>query len=231
MLLRRVALGGAGLIAGASLLSACGGSSNGLSSQSPQKILAATLKALSSASSTHISGTVTTGSQTVTIDMTMFKNGDSDGSFGLSQTPGELLIVGNTIYFKGSAKFWEGLSGSGGAGIPAADAAKLANKWVSLPSSSSSSFASFTLKGFAASLTKSASKLKKVGTKTIDGQQAVGIQGRTQGTLWIAASGTPYPIEAVKSSTSNQHVTFSNWNQGTPPTAPAGAVSIQKLLG
>ena len=111
MLSRRIALASAGAIAGATLLSACGGSSsNGLAGQSPRKILSSALSAMSTATSTHLKGSVVTSTGHVTVDLTMFKNGDSDGTFGFSSTPGRLVIVGKTVYFKGSAKFWQGLS-------------------------------------------------------------------------------------------------------------------------
>lgn len=236
MSVRRVLSATAGVVATAALVSACGGgapASNGLVNKSSKQIITAALGAMSGATSTRLSGSVDSGTQHLTIDLTMFKNGDTDGTFGLSTAPGHLVIVGKDIYFSGTAAFWEALTSGEGSTMPAAIAANLAGKWVLLPASADSSFDTLTLAYFVKSVRTSSSKLVKAGRSTIDGQKTVGVKGSQEGLIWVSATGTPYPVEATQSTSagSTEKLTFSDWNQGTAPTKPKGAEPYATLIG
>ncbi len=226
-LVTRVAAG----LAVAALLSACGGG-NGLAGQSAGQIMTSTISALRHARSVRLSGVVDQGTHTARIEVTMFRNGDADGTFDLSGTTGSLVVSSGSVYMRGPARFWQNLTSTGGASLPSAAATKLAGRWVILPHTAAGGFSSFTFKGFEASLSKGRKSLTKVGTKTVMGQQAVGVKSPGNGTLWVSTTGTAYPIEIVSSSAKGtQRATFSNWNADSPPTAPAGAKSLAAILG
>lgn len=237
MLSRRVGAIILGVAAGSLLVSACGSSapsasSNGVAKKSPAAQVHAALEAASAASSTRISGTISNGSDHVVLDMLMFKNGDTDGSFGLAASPAHMLIVNQVVYLRGSASFWEALGSDDGSTMPASDAAALANRWVSLPTTATSTFSTFTLPGLVSALGSDKKKFTSAGTRTIDGRPAVGVDGSAQGVLWISTTGTAYPLEVTKASSSStkEQITFSDWDKGSLPTAPAGAKSITKLV-
>lgn len=61
----------------------------------------------------------------------------------------------------------------------------------------------------------------------------VAIRDTTQGgTLYVAASGTPFPVAVVKSKGSSAGgISFDQWNQPVKLTAPKGALDFSKLAG
>jgi hypothetical protein len=71
------------------------------------------------------------------------------------------------------------------------------------------------------------------GETTYHGQKVVAIRDKTKGgTLYVAATGTPYPIAIVRSKTANSGaVTFDDWNMSADVTAPKNAVDLSKLSG
>ncbi|HET9092809.1 MAG TPA: hypothetical protein VFN50_10390 [Acidimicrobiales bacterium] len=231
MLRRRLVTRGAAALAAAALLAACGGG-NGLAGQSAGQIMTSTISALRHAHSVRLSGVVDQGPRTAHVDVTMFRNGDADGTFDLSGVTGSLVISSGSVYMRGPARFWQVLTSIGGASLPGAAATKLAGRWVILPRGAASGFSSFSFKGFESSLSKGRASLSKVGPKTVMGQQAIGVKSPNNGTLWVSTTGTAYPIEVVSSNAKGtQRATFSDWNADSPPTAPAGAKSLATILG
>ena len=82
------------------------------------------------------------------------------------------------------------------------------------------------------SLSTSHGKLANHGEKTYKGQSAVAIVDTTKGgTLYVAASGTPYPVALVKTGKSAGSIEFSDWNQPVTLTAPTGALDLSKFGG
>ena len=49
------------------------------------------------------------------------------------------------------------------------------------------------------------------------------------GTLYVAATGKPYPIEVVKDGGKGGTVVFDRWNEPVTLVAPADAIDITKL--
>jgi hypothetical protein len=223
----------AGLVSGAAALGACGtAASNGLASKAPPQILSAAAAAVSQASSVRIAGTVIAGGHAAGVDMTLFKGGAADGTFSLSGSTGSIVITRHDIYFKGSASFWSSLGADSGSPFPQSLAARLAGHWVELPSSAQSGVSSLSMEGLVKALRTGTGSARKVGTRTVQGQQAAGVSSAANGTLWIATTGTAYPVEVEKSEKgTTEHLSFSAWDEGTAPAAPAGAKTLQQLLG
>ena len=76
-------------------------------------------------------------------------------------------------------------------------------------------------------------KLENQGEKTYKGQSVVAITDTTKGgTLYVAATGTPYPVALTKAGgKSGGTITFDDWNQPVTLTAPKGALDLSQFGG
>jgi hypothetical protein len=72
--------------------------------------------------------------------------------------------------------------------------------------------------------------LSNKGETTYKGQKVVAIKDLTNGgTLYVAATGTPYPIAII--APKNGSIAFDEWNKTISITAPKGAVDVGSLGG
>ncbi len=224
---KSLGVGGAVLAVGL-MASACSSSSgNGVASKSASEILSTTLAALKSASSVRVSGQVTNKGSSNTIDAVLYSSGDISGTVGTAGSEVKIVKIGETDYLQAGAAYWEKN------GLPAADAAKLDNKWVSISDSTAKLGSDFSLGSLAGSLGKDAGTITKGSTSTVNGQGAIAITSTKGGTLYVATSGTAYPIKATSTGGANGvgSFSFSDWNQGgKAPTAPAGAEPLSSLI-
>ncbi len=211
-------------------LAACGGSgggsSNGISSKSPDQIVAAATSAVATVKSVHVAGTVAaSGSQKVTLNLSLVNGKGGKGSMTQNGLGFQIVAVGPEVYINGSAAFWRAFAG-------AAAAQLLSGKWLKAPASGQlSSLATLTnAQKLFSQLLSSHGKLAKGKTTTIQGQKVVGVTDTTNGgTLYVAATGKPYPIELTKSGTTGGQIVFDRFNQPVALTPPANAVDISKL--
>lgn len=213
---------------GAALASGCGSSSNGngLAAKSPEAIVAAAKQAAAGAASVHVSGSTVSEGKPISLDMELVSGKGGKGRITLEGLAINLVEVGNAVYINGSAAFYKHVAGSAAAQL-------LQGKWLKAPAGSSNfaSLASLTSLGKLIDTTlASHGKLARGGEQTIDGQKAVGVTDTTKGgTLYVAGSGTAYPLEIVKDGSGAGRITFDRWNQPVTLTAPAGAVDINQL--
>jgi hypothetical protein len=147
-----------------------------------------------------------------------------------------IVLRNGTAYFAGNS---QGLTKY--FGLPKAVAAQLSGRWISI-SPTDSGFQSVT-----AGLTLSAA-LKEVtptGTvtrgkkKTVNRQPTLsvlgtGSAGGPQTTLFVAAHGTPLPVEAVSSTgsgstASGEIVTFSRWGEKVTTPTPSNSIPVSTL--
>lgn len=189
----RTRMGGA-LAAAALLLAACGG--GGEADKSPDQILGDAANALQSARSVHIDADSTGGSNgTFHITVDIVSGGGARGSVNSSGVAAQFVVTGGKFYIQGRdffAKF---------AGPQAATL--IGDRWVLLPSNAGvSDFESFTdTTTLATCLRADHGSLSSGGTATVAGQGAVVIvdkgdkPGTAPGKLYVATSGTPYPLE------------------------------------
>jgi hypothetical protein len=219
------AVAAAGLVA-AGCGSSGGGSSNGVANDSASGIVTAALNALKSASSVSISGTQTKSGQTTDLNGVFFSSGDIDTTVTQNGISFQLIKVGGTDYFKAPSSYWQSQGN-----IPAGDLPKLNNVWVSIPDSSAGVGSSLSLSAIASSLDKNLGTLTKGGTSTVNGQAVIAVTSSSQGTLYVATTGTPYPVQAVgkPGSANGGTLNFGSWNEGQAPTAPAGAETLAQL--
>jgi hypothetical protein len=213
------------------LLAGCGSSSsssNGLASKSPAEIVAAAKTAAVGAASVHIAGSIVNEGKPITLDMEILASKGGKGQITLEGFPIRLIQVGGAVYISASSDFYKHVAGSAAAQL-------LQGKWLkaSVSSTSFASLASLTnISKLIDSTLGSHGKLASGATKTINGQKAVGVSDSSRGgTLYVAATGTPYPLEIVKGGSGGGKITFDRWNQSVTLSAPTGAININQLQG
>lgn len=216
------------------VLAGCGGSSsssssasgNGIADKSPADILAATKVASDAATTVHVSGSIVSDGSPITLDMNLLAGKGGRGQLSESGLAFELIQVGKTVYIKGSPAFYKHIGGTAAAQL-------LDGKWLKAPASDSD-FASLSqltdLRQLVDQTLASHGSLTKAGTSTIAGQKVVGITDKTKGgTLYIAATGQPYPVEITKAGSGGGKITFDRWNKTVTLSAPANAIDVAQL--
>jgi hypothetical protein len=218
----------------AALLAGCGSSSssssasagNGLASKSPEQIVAAAKAASEGAATVHISGSVIAEGKPISLDMELVAGKGAKGHLTLEGNGLDIIEVEHAFYINGSTAFYTRVAG-------AAAARLLQGKWLKA-STSGKEFASFAqltnLGKLLASSLGSHGKLKSAGTATIDRQPAVGVTDTQEGgTLYVAATGTPYPLQISKGAGGAGTITLDRWNQPVTLTAPPNPINVNQL--
>ena len=114
-------------------------------------------------------------------------------------------------------------------GIPATAAQLFQGKWLKTPDSGQ--FATLgdlaSIPSLFGQLLRAHGKLAKAGRATVNGQPAVAVRDTTAGgTLYVAATGPPYPLAIVKRGTDGGHVGFTDFDQTVRLRAPADTISL-----
>ncbi len=215
-----------GILTGA--LAGCGSSSsgNGVSSKSATEILAATKAAADSATSVRVSGTLSSGGTPITLDMYLSAGAGGKGQLSENGLSFELVVVNDTVYIKGSPAFYSHFGG-------AAAAQLFRGKWLKAPATSGelATLASLTNLGkILDQALASTGALVKGPTTTVNGQQAIELTDYAKsGSLYVATTGKPYPVQISKHGSETGKVTFSEWDKPVTLTAPTNAIDIGAL--
>ena len=210
------------------LVAGCGGSSGGEAQKSPTQILTDTRTAAQSATSVHYAGSIDENGTKLQLDLTLVAGKGGKGTITIGGHRIDIVRVGQKVYFKGDEAFWRQYAG-------AAAAKLVAGKWISAPSASGS-FASFTPLtdiGKLFGLLKTKGTIKKGAQSTVDGQKVIAITSSEPGTgtIYVATSGKPYPVELAGPSSSSGSLHFDGWNGTVTLVAPSGAIDLSKLTG
>jgi hypothetical protein len=207
----------------------CGSSSpsgNGVSSKSATEILAASKAAADSASSVHVAGTLTSSGTPVTLNLSLASGHGGRGQISQGSLSFELIVLGDTIYIKGSPAFYSHFGGTAAAQL-------FQGKWLKSPVSGGELGSLAALTDFSKLLDQalaSQGALAKGATTTIAGQPVIELHDTSHnGSLFVATSGKPYPIEIVKHGSEAGHITFTGWNQPVSLSAPSGAIDLSQL--
>jgi hypothetical protein len=213
----------------AAAIDGCGGGSssgNGIADKSPTQIVAATKKVADAATSVHVSGSLVSGGTPISIDVNLIAGKGGRGKLSQNGLAFELIEVANTVYIKGSSSFYKHIGGSAAAQL-------LQGKWLKAPASSSG-FASIgqltNLRQLVDQTLADHGTLSKSGTTTIQGQKVVGVTDKGKGgTLYIAATGKPYPVQISRNGAGTGTITFDRWNEPVTLAVPANAIDIAQL--
>lgn len=198
------------------------GPPNGVAKKPPAQIVTAASRAIETARSVHVVGSVLDNGIKVHLDLHLSRGAGGQGQLSENGLGFHLISTGRLLYIQGSSPFWTHFGG--------ARAVKLFHgKWLKVPNSGQ--FATLgrlaTTRGLVAQLLTRHGRLSRAGRATVDGQAAVGVVDRTQGgTLFVATTGRPYPLEIVKHGAEGGYVKFSDFNQPVRITPPAKAISL-----
>lgn len=210
------------------LLAGCGGSSssNGLASKSPEQVVAAAKTAAAGAASVHVSGSIISESKPISLDMELVAGKGAKGRITLEGLSIDVVALEHAFYLNGSSAFYRHVAGSAAAQL-------LQGKWLKAPANSGN-FASLgqltNLGDLVNSALASHGALTSAGTSTVGGQKAVAVKDPGNGgTLYVAATGTPYPLQISKAGADPVKITFDRWNQPVEVVAPANAINITQL--
>lgn len=226
---RRLRIGLLAFALVAVLATGCGGSSssNGEATKAAAVVFSDAQRAALGAASVHVAGALNDGGHPLSLDLVL-EHLKGKGMMSESGLSFQIVRIGNTAYIKGSDAFLKQFAG-------AAAAQLFHDKWLkgSIVTGNLRSLAPLTdiTKLFKGAL-GSHGKLVNEGEADFQGQKAVAIKDSSDGsTLYVAASGTPYPLGAKQSGSAKSSVTFDHWNDTVSIVAPKGAVDIGKLGG
>jgi hypothetical protein len=192
------------------LVAGCGGGgsgSKGEQSKSADEIVADAQKAAKSAKAVHVSGKIVLRGTPLLLDLHLVRNVGAVGEMGLKGGTVRLVRVGPKVYMNGNDAFW------------------------AVPTSSSqiTPFVRLTdIDQLFGGTISSHDKIEKAGTTTYKGRKVIALkeQASSGGTLYIAASGAPYPVAIVSPNAGSEgSVGFDQWNKTVAISAPKGASS------
>jgi hypothetical protein len=153
---------------------------------------------------------------------------------GKSKGDVEVQLVDRTAYVRGDVVALVGFMG-----FKTAEAPKVANQWIAIPSGApdyQTITDGLTVASTMSELAMSSSGLKLGPDRTVDGSNALALEGRTVATpsapatpqtLYVAASGRPLPIEAVQTApVGKATVKILGWNVAIQVGVPSRALKF-----
>jgi hypothetical protein len=185
--------------------------------------------AVKSAKSVHMTGSLVSGSQTITFDLSFYGRSDTSGTFSDGNGAFSLLIVNGTTYIKANSAFLKL------AKAPASACRTICGKYIKLPApaagqlTGSLSMSGLTTQMFGSlptSVTNNESNLFV--RASYDGQPVLKFSGGGY-TIDVASTGPAYPL-LIKGQAGDS-LTFSQWNALPAPVAPPASqvVNISHL--
>jgi len=211
-------------------LAGCGSSSrsgNGVAAKSPPEILAAAQTAVAGAATVHVSGSILSQGKPISLDMELVAGKGGKGQISVEGLRVDLIAVEKAVYVNGSRSLYARLAGPAAASV-------LQGRWLKVPSSSPSfgSLAAVTnLTGLVDTTLAEHGTLTRAPGRVIGGKPTVGVTDPSRrGTLYVAATGEPYPLEIAKSG-SGGRIVFDRWNQPVTLTPPPDPINVNELSG
>jgi hypothetical protein len=227
----------------------CGGGGSGGSqtssraTQPARVVLRDVSKAVEDASSFRMSGRISgvgdslgPSGKPVGIDFTIARDKGVSGSLTVAGGKVDLIVTGKNAYLRASSEFWKQVIKQKGGGPGAGLAATLfGDKWLKIPAGNNGLGPLTNPAKFGSlfkSLTSNFGTVENKGEKTYKGQSVVVIESSKSGTLYVSATGTPYPVAIVKTGgKTNGAVTFDSWNKAVTLTPPKGALDLSQFGG
>jgi len=213
-------------LASAALLAGCAGagaSGNGLTADSPAQIVAAAQAAASAAASVRVSGSIVSEGKPISINMELVARQGGQGRVVLKGIRFRLVGVDGAVYVSGSTAFYTRFAGAAAARV-------MRGKWLKgAQSGAFRSLASLTRLGsLLGSALSDHGPLSRAAGATVEGRRAVAVSDAPRGgTLYVASTGTPYPLEIVERG--GGRLVFARWNQAVTLSVPTDAINIHQL--
>jgi len=207
------------------VVAGCGGSSSNESKKTAAQIVQDAVAAVKNAKGVHMSGTFVSSGKRIALTLDLGQ-ATGQGTMVLGGARADVARVGAVSYIRANSAFWKLFAGQGAATL-------LHDRWLSgsttkKPLSAFAQFLSIDALLKEAFTGTASHKLKKLGTRTHNGQKVIAISDPADHeTLLVAATGKPYPVAATGRGTIN----FSDWDKDVSVTAPKGATDITGLGG
>lgn len=218
------------LLAG-TVLAGCGGNSErtlpaaspaAVDSLGAAQIVTAAQRALAAARSVHIVGQYQQDNRPVRVDMRIAAGNTAVGTVTSNGSSVEVRRVGDQLYVKGDDTFLAALG----------DKAKATRgKWLVGPiAQADRALAELTdLQGFAGTLTPGSGTLTKEAVRPLGGQQAVSVLNPAGARLWVADTGTPYPLRLERLGTTVGTLDYSDYDRPVEVKAPSPTVPLSSV--
>ena len=213
----------------AATLAGCGespSSSNGVASRTPAQIAVAATEAAAGAATVHVAGSIVSEGRPISINMELVAGKGGQGRITLAGLDLRLVRIARALYIKGGTALYSRFAG------PLAVRA-LHGKWLkeSAGGGALSSLATLTnLSQLIDLALADHGKLTRAPGRIIHGQRAVGVRDLVGGgTLYVAATGTPYPLKIVKRGDGAGKLVFDKWNQPVTLVVPPNPININQL--
>jgi hypothetical protein len=210
-------------------LAGCAGSSardNGVASRTPAQIVALATSAAVGAASVHVAGSIVGEGKPISLNMELDAQKGGQGRVTLGDLSIELVNVDRAVYIKTGAAFYSRFAGH-------AAARALRGRWLR-GSNTVGPLASFTsltnLRKLLSGTLAGHGALSRAASTTVEGRQAVAVSDAAgNGTLYVASTGTPYPLEIVKRGANGGKLVFNKWNQPVSLAVPPNPIDISQL--
>ena len=184
--------------------------------------------ALARAGAVHLTGSLgnVATRKPVTVDIWMQKDGTRSTRRANGMTL-QLIRTGGVTYVRGPTAYYEE------SGVPRGNAEKLDDRWVRAPANSDYAYidrfddlvASFTHPGDGASIEP------RVQTSTYNGRPVLIVSQTDTSQLFVAASGTPYPVRMISAPRSGRADTrLSDFGRRQTISAPTNVIDGTELL-
>jgi hypothetical protein len=211
------------------VVAGCGGSSgpssNGVERKSPDGIVTAARNAIESVRSVHVAGNLMNGGSRITLDLNLVNGKGGQGSMAQDGLSFQVVRVGGEMYIDGTIAFWQRFAGNAAAQL-------LSGKWIKARAGGRlATLATLTdLQKLFAQLLSSHGRLAKGSVSTVRGQRVIAVKDITNGgTLYVATTDDPYPIEIVKNGSNGGRLAFDHFNQPVTLKPPSDAIDISQL--
>ncbi|MET8574535.1 hypothetical protein [Streptomyces sp. NPDC005012] len=188
---------------------------NGVGKLEPGQIRSRAMKAVDSARSVHLSGTVITKDGGVELDMKL-SDGGGQGEVTSGGTTFGLLRVGEDLYLQAGADFWNQAAGGDGKGLEGTTAEKLDGKYVKVPEKDPAyqRFSGFTdMDLLLDGLLDLDGKLAKDDYHEVDDVRTIRLKvdEGAGGRLDVSLQGTPFPVRLERPGGGGT-LRLSDWN-------------------
>jgi hypothetical protein len=213
---------------GAAALASCGADTgpNGIASQSAERVLARAQAAASSAATVHVIGSIASAARPISIDMELVSGKGGTGHATLGGVDVELIQVNGWLYVRGNAPLMRRLVG-------ATAATKLGRRWLKAPAAHGPLAPLATLTDLRRLIPETLAdhhQLSRDGRSTVDGQPTLALADNVErATLYVASTGTPYPLALVKRGRAAGRISFDRWNKPVTLLAPPNPINIKAL--
>lgn len=211
------------------LLCGCGSQSsgNGIASESPAHALERVQAATADAATVHVMGSVAGPARPLAIGMELVRGEGGRGAIAVGALHANLEQVDGWIYVKPNPPLLRALVGPTAAG-------PLAGRWLKAPAGHGplAPLALLTdLRALLSGTLSSHGTVARAGVGRVAGQPALALRDTANGaTLFVSATGTPYPLALVKPGRDGGRLTFKRWNQPVILEAPANPLNIKAVF-